>query len=94
MDAFGPYAYGDSAIGYDMWRRRRSWSMNGPQGLRGYAEFLGGMGGDVGANASGVIAAEISAASDANSWLRPIVIGVATSACAFIVNRWLEKVFK
>jgi hypothetical protein len=94
MDSFGPYSLSGSTENYDRWRRRRQWSMRGPQGLRGYAEFLAGVdGGTVWPEAGGVIASQLSAVGNSD-WVRPIAIGVATSALAFMVNRWLGRVFK
>lgn len=97
MHDFGPYL-GDSAIGYDAWRRRREWAASGSRGgaLSGYAAYLNGMGAPLGPEVSGVIAAELSAndmRSTPESWVRPVVIGVVTSAAAFLVNRWLERTF-
>lgn len=96
MRALGPY-YGDSERFYVRERRQRAWS-TGTQGLHGYAAYLSGEGdaiaeSSVSPAASGVIAAELDAITN-SGWLRPIVIGVATSAAAFIVNRWLARYFK
>lgn len=94
MRDFGPYGhYGESERFYVQQRRQRAWSMNGPQGLHGYAAYLNGEGELVSPEAGGVIASELAAITGPG-WLRPIFIGVATSACAFIVNRWLSRVFK
>lgn len=92
MNEFGPY-FGDSAISYDASRRCRRWAMGSRSGLQGYAAYLNGSEAPVSPGAAGVIAAEMSAMADPNSWLRPVVIGVVTSAAAFIVNRWLERTF-
>jgi hypothetical protein len=92
MRDFGPYrGFGDSELSYVQERRRRAWAMSGRNGLQGYAAFLAGA--DIGPETGGVVAAELSAVGNSD-WLRPIFIGVATSACAFLVNRWLGRVFK
>ncbi len=94
MNAYGPY-FGDGEE-YD-WRegrrrRQRMWAVSGAARLAGYADFLNGSeGSQIAANGAAVVSAEL--ASSGNSAWRPILIGVATSAAALIVNRWIERTF-
>lgn len=78
---------------YDSRRRRRRWA-TGPQGLQGYAAFLAGDPGDPSAQVGAIVGAEEAAYLDqsgSSPW-RSIMIGVATGAATFLVNRWLGKV--
>lgn len=95
MRAFGPYSgFNESERFYLQERRHRAWSMSGARGLHGYAAYLNGDEAPlVSPEASGVIASELAAVTGPG-WLRPIFIGVATSAAAFIVNRWLARMLK
>lgn len=95
MRAYGPY-FADGGDGYD-WRvgrarRQRLWAVSGGGRLEGYAQFLNGTTDEIIANGAGVVSAELAAANN-SAWLRPILIGVATSAAALIVNRWIERTF-
>lgn len=87
------YGLSNSAMNYDMERRRRRWAQSN-RGLSGYAAFLSGMGD--GEEIGAVVGAETGAFSDASgsSPLRSIAIGVATGALTFMVNHWLGKMFK
>ena len=92
MNDFGPYYLGDSAEGYDRMRRRRQRAM-GPRQLQSYASFLLGV--DSASGSPDIVAAETAAFSDTgSSVLRPILIGVATGALTFLINRWLEKALR
>jgi hypothetical protein len=88
------YGQFENAKQYVEWRRRRRWSM-GHGGLQGYAQFLGGGGGDPSAEVSSIIGAETAAMDSAggDAAFRAIAIGVTTGVVTFLINRWLGKVF-
>lgn len=98
MNAFGPYyAMGDdgsSSRYYDSTRRRRSWSMNGRQGLQGYAQFVLGDTASDTATIAGAETAAFDQVGSGSSAARSIAIGVATGALTFLINHWLAKVLK
>ena len=99
MNAFGPYyALGDNGSSsryYVNMRRRRSWSMNGPRGLEGYAQFvLGDTASADTATIAGAEAAAFDQVGGGSSVARSIAIGVATGALTFLINHWLGKVLK
>jgi len=86
-------SYADSALFYDAQRRRRRWAQ-GNRGLQGYAEFLGGASdAEVGALVGAGTAAMSDSAGPSSAW-RSIGIGVATGALTFLLNRYLERLFK
>ncbi len=92
--------YGNSAMNYDQMRRgrraRMSWSVNNPNGLQGYAGYLAGYG-DSTADVSSIVAGEVAGEMDSASGdavLRAIGVGVATGVITFLLNRWLEGMFK
>lgn len=85
--------YGFSERYYDAMRRRRGWSMNSPQGLQGYSAFLAGDPG-VPEELGAVVGAEAAAFEAEPGIGRAVLIGVATGALTFLVNRWLGKVLK
>lgn len=93
--------FGNSAMTYDHMRRRRvrmSWSMNGQQGLNGYAQYLAGYGDDAtAASVSSMIGAETAGEMDSASGdgtIRAITVGVATGVLTFLINHWLQKTLK
>lgn len=88
--------YGNSAMNYDMMRRRRAWSMTSAQGLHGYAQHLNGYG-DTASTVSSMIGAETAGELDSASGdgtIRAITVGVATGVITFLLNRYLERLFK
>lgn len=90
------HPYGNSAMNYDMMRRRRAWSMTSAQGLHGYAQHLAGYG-DATADVSSIVAGEVAGEMDSSSGdatLRAIGVGVATGVITFLLNRYLERLFK
>ncbi len=93
--------YGFSERYYDSMRRRRAWSMNGPRGMQGYAAFLAGAeDGTLDVSPSSDVGSVVGAGTAAfesttgASAAKAILIGVATGALTFLVNRWLGRIFK
>ena len=88
MQHFGYF----DGVSYEASRcRRRRWSVDSHGALQGYAAYLHGFGAEDEDVTGGVVAAELS--NTEPSWVRPVLIGVVTSAAALIVNRWIERAF-
>lgn len=89
-------SFSNSAMYYDQARRKRAWSMNGATGMQGYAQYLSGHMADGSVDVGAAVGAGTAVfdAESGDTAMRAIAIGVATGVVTFLLNRWLESMFK